>query len=236
MVSSRVRIVHVEGFGSDIADVHTRGLVCRWETATAVAQHLAMLKGSPPIPRPKAAKITPSHKEPPPAPEMPAPRQRKRVLSFEVANAIDQQAIDNIVEQATGQQPATKSYAHWEEFAVAAASLFSSRWLYCYQVRILLQRAADHVGSDDHAARVELLVRLFTSILDLVNFHQVLEVLTPEEHATLLHRIGYLNIWNPVYPDGYIELDLSDPYVIVELVIMCACLANMSTRPILLRV
>lgn len=135
------------------------------------------------------------------------------MLSFEVANAIDQQAIDNAVEQVAGhqqhQQP--KSYAHWEEFAVAAAYLFSSRWLYCYQVRILLQRAAEHIRSGDHVARVELLVRLFTSILDLVNFHQVLEVLTPEEHATLLYRIGYLNIWNPVYPDGYIELDLSDP-------------------------
>jgi len=30
----------------------------------------------------------------------------------------------------------------------------------------------------------------------------------PEEQAQIIYRIGYLNLWDPVAPDGYIELNL----------------------------
>ena len=45
--------------------------------------------------------------------------------------------------------------------------------------------------------RVELIVRLFSILTDVINFDFVIKDLTNEEHAMLIFRLGLLNIWNP---------------------------------------
>ena len=57
--------------------------------------------------------------------------------------------------------------------------------------------------------RVELIVLLFNKVVDLHNFEFVFMHLTAEEQGQVVGRIGYLNIFNPWKPNGYIALDLS---------------------------
>jgi hypothetical protein len=58
-------------------------------------------------------------------------------------------------------------------------------------------------------ARVELLVSLYSNIVDSVNFNQVLGALSYLERAMLIFRLGYLNLWNPLKPEGYYALSLN---------------------------
>jgi hypothetical protein len=46
--------------------------------------------------------------------------------------------------------------------------------------------------------RVELVVRLFSRILDIINFDIIVEKVNNQEHAMLIFRLGYLNTWNPL--------------------------------------
>ena len=62
-----------------------------------------------------------------------------------------------------------------------------------------------HFGS----YRVDLIVYLFGRIVDLHNFDLVVAVLTPYEVACLNCRIGILNIFNPMKPEGCICLNIS---------------------------
>jgi hypothetical protein len=57
--------------------------------------------------------------------------------------------------------------------------------------------------------RVELVITLYSRIVDLHNFDLVLRELTPLEVACIQCRLGLLNIYNPLKPEGYLSLDLS---------------------------
>lgn len=57
--------------------------------------------------------------------------------------------------------------------------------------------------------RVELIISLFCRVIDLHNFDLVLGVLLPQEIACIICRLGYLNIFNPLKPEGYYCLDFS---------------------------
>mmetsp|Transcript_26381 Transcript_26381/g.39138 ORF Transcript_26381/g.39138 Transcript_26381/m.39138 type:complete len:1369 (+) Transcript_26381:243-4349(+) len=57
--------------------------------------------------------------------------------------------------------------------------------------------------------RVEVVVRLFSRVVDVHNFDLVLRILTPFEYACVVCRLGMLNIFNPMKPEGYISIDLS---------------------------
>eukprot|EP01035_Chromulina_nebulosa_P020409 gene20409-26486_t len=57
--------------------------------------------------------------------------------------------------------------------------------------------------------RVELIVSLFSRIVDLHNFNFLLSVLTAEEVACIYIRIGWLCLFNPMRPEGVYRLDLS---------------------------
>ena len=57
--------------------------------------------------------------------------------------------------------------------------------------------------------RVELVVTLFGCLVDLHNFELVLRALTSFEAACVICRVGWLNIFNPLKPQGAYELDLS---------------------------
>jgi hypothetical protein len=56
--------------------------------------------------------------------------------------------------------------------------------------------------------RVELVVILFTRILDLHNFELVLQCLTPYEVGCIYCRIGWLKLYNPMKPEGSYALDI----------------------------
>ena len=57
--------------------------------------------------------------------------------------------------------------------------------------------------------RVEVIVSLFPRVFDLHNFELVLKLLSPHELAYLYCRIGRLNIFNPMKPEGAVELNLA---------------------------
>jgi hypothetical protein len=54
----------------------------------------------------------------------------------------------------------------------------------------------------------ELVVLLFSRVIDLHNFELVLEVLCARDVACVLARVGILNIFNPLKPEVTMELDL----------------------------
>ena len=57
--------------------------------------------------------------------------------------------------------------------------------------------------------RVEIVISLFGHIADLHNFELVLRVLNSYETSCLIARIGCLNIFNPMKPEGSWSMDLS---------------------------
>ena len=57
--------------------------------------------------------------------------------------------------------------------------------------------------------RVEVLVALHARVVDLYNFGNVARMLPEAERAELVHRLGWLNTWSPLRPDGPVMLDLS---------------------------
>lgn len=56
--------------------------------------------------------------------------------------------------------------------------------------------------------RVELVVSLFSRIVDIHNFELVMSKLSPEEAGCVVARLGWLNIFNPMKPEGSYELNL----------------------------
>ena len=72
--------------------------------------------------------------------------------------------------------------------------------------------------------RVELIIRLFTQLSDLVNFDIVLRDLTYKEIAILYFRLGVLNIFNPLKAEGSYFLDLSrrEERIVAKMLIVLA--------------
>mmetsp|Transcript_23200 Transcript_23200/g.34037 ORF Transcript_23200/g.34037 Transcript_23200/m.34037 type:complete len:1514 (+) Transcript_23200:117-4658(+) len=58
------------------------------------------------------------------------------------------------------------------------------------------------------STRVEVIVSLFNQIVDLVNLPYVLKLLSPFERGSLVFRLGWLNVWSPLRPDGFYRLRL----------------------------
>ena len=50
--------------------------------------------------------------------------------------------------------------------------------------------------------RVEIVISLFCRIIDVHNFHLVLNQLNIQEYAAIVCRVGILNIFNPLLPEG----------------------------------
>ena len=57
--------------------------------------------------------------------------------------------------------------------------------------------------------RVDLIVNLFSALVDKMNFDTVLTFLTPAEIAMLIFRLGPLNVFNTLKPEGCWILDMS---------------------------
>lgn len=77
------------------------------------------------------------------------------------------------------------------------------RYFTAEQLRYLLLR---YHGSKEEKKDIAILG--FSRIVDLRNFDIVLEIFSQEEQANLIARLGVLNCWNPLKPDGYIECDI----------------------------
>jgi hypothetical protein len=55
---------------------------------------------------------------------------------------------------------------------------------------------------------VDLVCVLFSRIMDIHNFEIVMHVLSPQDCAAVICRIGWLNVFNPLKPDGSYELEV----------------------------
>ncbi|EQC34531.1 hypothetical protein SDRG_07859 [Saprolegnia diclina VS20] len=83
--------------------------------------------------------------------------------------------------------------------------LLSSRWIsvkQCLRVLCMWPRAFK-------AARVDVILLLIDRIVDLYSVPQLFALLTERELAELIFRYGWLNLWSPLVPDIYYELDMA---------------------------
>ncbi|KAG9399729.1 NLR, CARD domain-containing protein 3 [Aphanomyces cochlioides] len=84
-------------------------------------------------------------------------------------------------------------------------ALFCTRWLTVRQAMLILSRWPPSFGS----TRVDAALMLFDRILDLYNFTQIFAALDDEQCAQVIYRLGWLNLWSPLNPELYYELDLT---------------------------
>lgn len=83
--------------------------------------------------------------------------------------------------------------------------LLALRWVSAQQaVQLLSMWPTVFEGS-----RVELVCVLFDRLADLHNFNGILSALSDAEAAQCFYRFGWLNIWTPLLPDNYYELNLA---------------------------
>ena len=54
-----------------------------------------------------------------------------------------------------------------------------------------------------------MVIDLFHKLVDIHNFELVLHTLTPLERANLICRVGLLNVFNPLKPEGAMEMNLA---------------------------
>jgi hypothetical protein len=88
----------------------------------------------------------------------------------------------------------------------------SKLWLQCRHVALIMecfaymgrQTRTEYFGS----YRSELLCLIYERIIDIHNFELILRVLEPIEIASIIARIGYLSFYNPMKPEGGIQLNL----------------------------
>ncbi|KAF0708757.1 hypothetical protein AaE_013100 [Aphanomyces astaci] len=84
-------------------------------------------------------------------------------------------------------------------------ALFCSRWITTRQALYVLAKWPLAFGT----TKVDAALMLFDRILDLYNYSQVFTALVDSEVAQLIFRLGWLNMWSPLIPEMYYELDLT---------------------------
>jgi hypothetical protein len=94
----------------------------------------------------------------------------------------------------------------------ALDAALNKQWLLSRHLALVCELFA-HLGSAKRTSifgtyRVDIVVMLFERLVDTHNFDLVLRVLTPYEVACVIARIGWLNIFCPMKPEGCIELNL----------------------------
>lgn len=94
----------------------------------------------------------------------------------------------------------------------ALENILSRVWIKARQLAVIIDNfkvgvclKTAHFGS----YRVELVVSLFSRVVDIYNFDVVLKVLSPYETAAVYCRIGFLSMFNPLKPEGAHWLNLS---------------------------
>jgi hypothetical protein len=97
--------------------------------------------------------------------------------------------------------------------ADALDSSFNKQWLRCRHLALIVEvfrklgskKRTDKFGT----YRVDLVVQLFERLVDRHNFDLVLRLLKAEEVASVTARIGWLNFFCPLKPEGCLELNLA---------------------------
>ena len=90
---------------------------------------------------------------------------------------------------------------------------FSKLWLYSRHLALILE-SFEYLGKIHHTAdfgsyRSDICCLLYERVCDVHNFELVLRVLEPFEIAAIICRMGWLNFYNPLKPEGAIQLNLS---------------------------
>ena len=85
-------------------------------------------------------------------------------------------------------------------------------WLKCRHVASLVENFT--IGTRDKAEyfgtyRVDLVVSLFSKIVDVHNFDVIFRELEPYEQGCLYCRLGWLNLFNPTRPERSYELNMA---------------------------
>jgi hypothetical protein len=93
----------------------------------------------------------------------------------------------------------------------AFETILAGRFLTCAQLALLIDRyPGGNIQINAYSTyRVELIVSLFSYLVDVINFDIVLKELEPKEMAMCYYRLGWLCCWNPVKPEGCITLNLT---------------------------
>ncbi len=90
---------------------------------------------------------------------------------------------------------------------------FETQFMYARHLELLVLLFQDYgvlKNSDDFGTyRVDLVVHLFSCIVDIHNLEIVFRQMTSFEIACVRCRLGFLNVFNPMKPEGSYEFDLS---------------------------
>lgn len=107
------------------------------------------------------------------------------------------------------------------------ADMFGFQWIFARQLANLV--ALLEIAKVKHTRyfgsyRVEIVVLLFDRVIDMHNFDFVLHELTAEEIGCIYCRLGILNLFNPMKPDGAWELDVSrrEERIVVKMLALLA--------------
>lgn len=105
-------------------------------------------------------------------------------------------------------QPASRQ---GKEICTARAMLFHLQWFLATRW-ISVQQAIRLLAIWPRAlaeSRVDVVCVLYDRLVDLYNFNGVLSALADHEAAQCIYRLGWLNLWSPLQPDGYYELHMA---------------------------
>ena len=94
---------------------------------------------------------------------------------------------------------------------VQAIDVMGSYWMRTKHVAMLLKHFFHTVKSERYwgSYRVDLVVCLFSRIVDIHNFEIILEQLSAAEAGCVYMRLGWLNLFNPMKVEGSYELEMS---------------------------
>jgi len=92
--------------------------------------------------------------------------------------------------------------------------LLADKYLTCSQMSLIIKLFPFNEQSSSlhySTSRVDFIIKFHSRLSDPINFDVVLLLssLTPNEIAMLQYRLGILNIWSPLKPEGFLYLDLS---------------------------
>ena len=96
-------------------------------------------------------------------------------------------------------------------FAEIIEETFSNIWIDCRQLALLVVTlpCGNAVQTADFGSYAcNLVVALFSRLVDVYNFELVMRELSSFDAACVMCRIGFLNIFNPCKPEGTLEMNL----------------------------
>ena len=104
------------------------------------------------------------------------------------------------------------SYMRAKRTVDALLDTLGGRLMTCAQMCVMLDRLPEggfFVKNVYSSLKVDMIIPFFGQLVDPINFEMVLRILSPMEVGMLQFRLGWLNIWNPLKPEGYVLLDIS---------------------------